>query len=77
MGLRTQHGRSTSAARRHVPRPAQNGRGLQNTPLDCTSGRTTSVMTVLLKAQTYVSHVRQKEIGMRVGMTIERSRAKP
>ena len=34
--------RSTSAARRHLPRPAQNGRGLQNTPLRSTHGRATS-----------------------------------
>ncbi|TMW80839.1 hypothetical protein EJD97_014536 [Solanum chilense] len=72
MGLSTQYGRSTSAARRHLPRLAQNERGLQNTPMDCTHGRTMSVMIVLLKAQTYVSHVRQKEIGIEVVMTIER-----
>ena len=34
--------RSTSAARRHLQRPAPNGRGLQNTPLGSTHGRTTS-----------------------------------
>ena len=37
--------RSTSAARRHLPRPAQNGHGLQNTPLDGKHGRTTFGMT--------------------------------